>query len=221
MCKLCLTKIAISIFIFIFSFLTCTFWNWCALKTKLCIPIEVMFLFVQKFSNSNFIYMYVRELYFLISISSVGRTLVGRTQTVTPVFSKIFHLVELSGKSCPVGPELHSSFDASSPPGCCPQSHEILLIKGMKHWDSGWNAQGSRTFIATAHIAAAAIGWRRSGNKRTGQTQFSTQFASKLSFMPPWSPVYFFSLFFEIPSPIWPNWGFWCHLFLTLRITLV
>jgi hypothetical protein len=39
----------------------------------------------------------------------------------------------LSVKSCPVGPELHPSFDASSPPGCC---HEILLNKGMKYWET-------------------------------------------------------------------------------------
>jgi hypothetical protein len=91
---------------------------------------------------------------------------------------------------------LHLSFDASFILGCCSQSHEILLNKCMKYWDLGWNASGSRTFIATVHIAAAVIGWKRSGKERTRQTQFSTQFAAKLSFMPPWSPVYFFSLFF-------------------------
>jgi hypothetical protein len=37
---------------------------------------------------------------------------------------------------------------------------------------------------------------------------------AKLSFMPPWNPVYFF--FFEISSPMWPNTGFWCCLCLTL-----
>jgi hypothetical protein len=55
-------------------------------------------------------------------------------------------------KSCPVGPELHLSFDASSPPGCCPQSHEILSNKGMKYGDSGLNAPGLRTFIVPVHI---------------------------------------------------------------------
>jgi hypothetical protein len=35
---------------------------------------------------------------------------------------------------------------------------------------------------------------------------------------PHWSPVYF--LLFEISSPMWPNRGFRCCLFLTLRITL-
>jgi len=43
------------------------------------------------------------------------------------------YLIELSVKSCPVGSELHPSFDASSPPGCSRQSHEILLNKGMKY----------------------------------------------------------------------------------------
>jgi hypothetical protein len=42
-------------------------------------------------------------------------------------------LLELSVKSCPVGPELHPSFDASSHTGSCPQSHEIASNKGMKN----------------------------------------------------------------------------------------
>ncbi len=38
-------------------------------------------------------------------------------------------MLELSGKSCPVGPELPPpSFDASSP-------LDILLNKSMKYWD--------------------------------------------------------------------------------------
>jgi len=112
--------------------------------------------------------------------------------------------IELSVKSCPVAPELHPSFDASSPPGCCPQSHEILLNKGMKYWNSGLNASSSRTFITRVHIAAAVIGWKRWGKERTGQTQLS------LSFIPRWKPsvLFFCFLFFEISSPIWPNRGF-------------
>jgi hypothetical protein len=89
----------------------------------------------------------------------------------------------------------------------------------MKYWNSGLNAPGTRTFIATVHIAAAVIGWRRSGKERTGQTQFSTKFAAKPSFMPHWRPVdLFIFLFFEISSPMWPNRGLRCRLFLTLRI---
>jgi hypothetical protein len=48
--------------------------------------------------------------------------------------------LELFIKSCLVGLELHPSFDASSPLGCCLQSHEILLNNGMKYWDLGINA---------------------------------------------------------------------------------
>jgi len=38
--------------------------------------------------------------------------------------------IELSIKLCCVGPKMHPSFDASSPPSYCLQSHEILLNKG-------------------------------------------------------------------------------------------
>jgi hypothetical protein len=60
------------------------------------------------------------------------------------------------------------------------------------------------TFIAIVHIAAAVIGSKRSGKERTWQTQFSIKFAAKLSFMPPLKPsvLFFFSLFFEISSPM-------------------
>jgi hypothetical protein len=84
-------------------------------------------------------------------------------------------LLELSVNSCPVGPELHPSFDASCPPGRCPQSHEILSNKGMKYWCSALNAPGSRGFRATVQRAAAVIGWMRWAKERTVQTQFSTK----------------------------------------------
>jgi hypothetical protein len=62
------------------------------------------------------------------------------------------------------------------------QSHEILLNKGMKYGNSALNAPGSRTFIATVHIAAAVSDWLKSlREERTGQTQFSTKFAAKLN----------------------------------------
>jgi hypothetical protein len=71
---------------------------------------------------------------------------------------------KLFAKSCLVGLELHLSFDASSPLGCCLQSHEILLNKCMKYWDSRLNAQGARTFIAIVHKATTMIGWRHLEN---------------------------------------------------------
>jgi len=81
------------------------------------------------------------------------------------------------------------------------KSHEILLNKGMKYWNSGLNASSSRTFITRVHIAAAVIGWKRWGKERTGKTQ--------LSFIPRWSPVYFFFcfLFLKISSPILTKQG--------------
>jgi len=64
-------------------------------------------------------------------------------------------------------------------------AHDIILLnKGTKYSDSGLNAPGLRTFIATVHKAAAVIGSNRSGKERTGQTELSTKFAAKLSFMP-------------------------------------
>jgi hypothetical protein len=77
------------------------------------------------------------------------------------------------------------SFDASSPLGCCLQSHEQAVI--------GWKPS------------------RKEGKESTQQTLFSTKFAAKLNFMPCCSPVYF----------IFPVFGFWCHLCLTLCITLL
>jgi hypothetical protein len=90
------------------------------------------------------------------------------------------------------------------------QSNWLIAKKKLDLW----------TFIGTVHIAAAVIGWRRSGKEMRGQTQFRTKFAANLSFMAGWSPVTFFSPFFDISSPMWPHRGFQCRLFLTLRITL-
>jgi hypothetical protein len=93
----------------------------------------------------------------------------------------------------------------------------------MKYWNSGLNAPGSRTFTTTVHIAAAAIGWRSSGKERTRQTQFSTKFASKLSFIPPLKPnlLNFLPGLKKFSSPMWPKRGFWCRLFLTLPMPLI
>ncbi len=107
--------------------------------------------------------------------------------------------IELSVKWCPVGLELQPSFDSSSPRGRCLQSHDTLWNQGMKYWDSGLNARGTITFIATVHKAAAVIGWMHSGKERTRQTQFTTKFAAKVSFMPRWSLVYsFFPVFWNL-----------------------
>jgi hypothetical protein len=42
------------------------------------------------------------------------------------------HIKKMEKKTL-VGLELHPSFDVSSPPKYCPQSHEVILNKGMKY----------------------------------------------------------------------------------------
>jgi hypothetical protein len=135
--------------------------------------------------------------------------------------SNCLYTLELSVKSCPVPPELQPSFDVSSSPDCYSQSHEILLNKGMKFWDSGLNARRSKTFIVTVHIAASVIDWRRSGKeKSTGRTQFSTKFGTKLSFIsyPVEAQLY---VFFGNLIPCVTKRGVPVPFFPTLRITLV
>jgi hypothetical protein len=46
---------------------------------------------------------------------------------------KVAKVSKLSIKSCPMGCELHPSFDASSFLGCCLEKNEILLNKGVKY----------------------------------------------------------------------------------------
>lgn len=88
--------------------------------------------------------------------------------------------LESSVKSWPVGPELHPSFDASSPLDCSGQSHEILLHNGMKCSDSGLNARGLRGFIDTVSDLLKAL-----RKKRTGQTRIRSKCGANLSFNPP------------------------------------
>ncbi len=109
-----------------------------------------------------------------------------------------------------------------TPPGCYPQSNEILLNNGVKYWDSGLSARGARTFIAAVHIAGAVISWRRSEKERTGQTLFSTQFAAKVSLRPHWSPghLLLFAVFWNL-IPYVTRQGVPVRLFQTLRITLM
>jgi hypothetical protein len=64
----------------------------------------------------------------------------------------------------------------------------------MKNWDSTLNAPSSRTFIATIHIIATMVSWKRSGKERKEQTQFSTKFVVKLNFMLGWDPIYYFPI---------------------------
>jgi hypothetical protein len=58
--------------------------------------------------------------------------------------------------------------------------------------------------------------------ERQDETQFTTKIDGFPSFIPPWMLMYFFAFFFFGISPcVWPNSGFWCCVFLTLRIPLL
>jgi len=130
----------------------------------------------------------------------------------------------VSVKSCPVGPELQPSFDASSPPGCCPQNHEILLNQGMKYWDSGLNApECTRTFIATVHIAAV-LGWKRSRKEGQGKLSLAPNLLLNWISCPVEAQCTSFSCFLKsrpLCDQTGPNRGFPCRLCLTLRMTLL
>jgi hypothetical protein len=73
---------------------------------------------------------------------------------------KCYKSIDLSIKSCLVGPKLHPSFDVSSPLKCYLQNHEILLNKGTKYWNLGLNAPSSKTIIVIVYIEAIVISWK-------------------------------------------------------------
>jgi len=115
-------------------------------------------------------------------------------------------------------PELHPSFDAGSPPCSSPQSHEILLNKGMKYWKSGLNAGGSRTF--TAATVYREQQWLVEGvQEKEGQGKLSLAPNLMLNWVPCplWSPVYFlFHVFWNlihyvtkqgVPVPSFPDFN--------------
>jgi len=111
---------------------------------------------------------------------------------------KVAKVSKLSIKSCPIGHELHPSFNVSSFLGYCLQKHEILLNKGVKYWNFGLNGLGSKTFITRVHILTTMIYWKHLGKERIGQIQFNTKTVTKLSFVPHWSPMYFFCVFWNL-----------------------
>jgi hypothetical protein len=95
----------------------------------------------------------------------------------------------------------------------------------MKCWYSAFNAQGSRLIIVVIQLGGvkiyvAAVEALRK-KERQDETQFTTKIDGFLSFIPRWMLMYFFAGFLLISPCVWPNSGFWCCVFLTLRITLI
>jgi len=68
----------------------------------------------------------------LSKLSSLGMSSLSFISTFKQISHLFWCTLELSIKSCLIGTELQPSFDASSCPCCCMQSHEILLNKGMR-----------------------------------------------------------------------------------------
>jgi hypothetical protein len=100
-----------------------------------------------------------------------------------------------------------------------------MLQLTVKCWYSALNAQGSRLIIVIVQLGAVKIYVvameALKKKERQDETQFTTKIDGFLSFIPPWMVMYFFAGFFWISPCVWPNSGFWCCVFLTLRITLL
>ncbi len=83
------------------------------------------------------------------------------------------------------------------------------------------NSYGSSLMILAVKLYEAAVESLRK-RERQDETQFTTKIDGFPSFIPPWMLMYFFAFFFFGISPcVWPNSGFWCCVFLTLRIPLL
>jgi hypothetical protein len=100
------------------------------------------------------------------------------------------------------------------------QSKGIVINLSMKCWYWAFNAQGSRLIIVVVQLrgvktCVSAVEALRK-KERQDEIQFTTKIDGFLSFIPRWMLMYCFAGFSE-----WPNSGFWCCVFLTLRITLI
>jgi hypothetical protein len=125
-------------------------------------------------------------------------------------------------KSWRIGLKLHPSFDVSSPPSYCLQSHEMLLNKGIKYCDSRWNAPRlENIYNYSTHSSDWMIGWKRSWQERTWKIHFSTNFFVKMNFMLHWSLIYFFLVFWNLMIPYVTKQGVPFPFFLILQITLL
>ncbi len=106
-----------------------------------------------------------------------------------------------------------------------PQSKDMLLNLSMKCWNSALNAGGPRLVIVVVRLAEVKIYVAAvevlSKRGTPDETQFTTKIDGFLSFIPHWMLIYFFAGFFWMSPCVWPNSGFWCCVFLTLRLTLL
>jgi len=149
------------------------------------------------------------------------------TSICTKAIKLPVHTLEWSVvKSCPVAPELHPSFDdasSSSPGWWYLQSHEILLNKGREILRLSMKCTKLEN-IYNYSTHKQQHQWLIEGvqeERKKTQGELSSAPNSVLnwgSFHTPLKPnfTFFFLCFLKISSPMWPNGGFRCRLFLTL-----
>jgi hypothetical protein len=99
-----------------------------------------------------------------------------------------------------------------------------MLKLSTKCWISAFNAWGSRGIIAAVQVGAVKISVAAVEALMKKETRWNSgtiKIDGFLSFTPRWMLMYFFAGFFWISPFVWPNPGYWCCLFLTLRISLI
>jgi hypothetical protein len=100
-----------------------------------------------------------------------------------------------------------------------------MLQLSLKCWNSAFNAWDLRLIKVVVQLGAvktyvAAVEALRK-KERQDETQFTTKIDGFLSFIPRWILMYLLVVFLWILPCVWPNSGFLCCVFLTLRITLL
>jgi hypothetical protein len=122
------------------------------------------------------------------------------------------HKIEISFKVTQSPKSLGLSFIPQ--PHFQPLNNVICKVMKIKCWNSGFNAQSSKTFVAAVHNCSSSD-WLNEGTeeqqKRQGQTPISINFDANLSFKSPFKPsvlFFFISLVvLEISPPLWPGLG--------------
>ncbi len=101
--------------------------------------------------------------------------------------------------------------------------YEMLKL-GTKCWISALNAQGSRGIIVAMqvwavkiYVAAVEALWKK---ERQGETQEPSKLMVFWVSPCPWMLRCFLAGLKKVSPCVWPNSGYWCCLFLTLRISL-
>jgi hypothetical protein len=113
-----------------------------------------------------------------------------------------------------------------------PQSKDCLLNLSMKCCNSEWIADTEHSMFETMFNSSCTVRSSENICSSSGGAQEKRKDRMKLSLLPKLMVFWvsslvecyctFFAGFFLKSHPcVWPNWGFWCCVFLTLPITLL